>query len=422
MKRLISGILALTFVLSLCINPVHAEEIYPEQQLIRQGDIIPQNVAELLAEMFVQSNVDSDMETIWSTGTKVCSTVTLYDETGLPSAYSVELETDGRSTGYIVISAYPDMENYILEYADKENPLYEKFKPEDTEQIVYTGNLQYYQETENHTLIDLEGQKVSAENITNIFHAVRDEEEIDETKSLVQSLLAESQPKLSLFASSPKEPEPIENPLQYIEKIYGGSAYNEAYEWKTLESAVRHRTTNTFTRKNSGNNYSPVTAITNVIEITGNLRNTSKIKSTGIQTIFSDVEQIGLAGKNGYSNYFWKADGNYVAGCVGDWAKQALAKYGVSIRCSQMGNFQYPQIKYEIDKSRPFLLSTGTYGNYKSQVVTAYAYTRFQNKESKNFKTFIKVADGHATSGRYIDLITIVDRKITDVELFTIEY
>jgi len=233
------------------------------------------------------------------------------------------------------------------------------------------------------------------------------------------------QPKISFYsvnAIEPTEPEPIVDPLQYIEVMYGGSAYNKAYEWKTLESSVRHRTTSSFARKNSGNNYSPVTAITNVIEMTGNLRSVSKIKNTSIQTIFSDVEQIGLIGKDGYENHYWRKDGNYIAGHIGDWAKQALAKYGVSIGCSQLGNFHYTQVKYEIDQNRPFLLSTGAYGNYNNQVIAAYAYTRFRNTQTGYFKTFIKVADGHATSGRYIDLITIVDRKITDVELFTIEY
>ena len=411
MKKIVSIVMIFALLLSLSVIPAAAVETGQETRMAMQGEIIPKNVAEVLAEMFVQSNVDSGMETSWNTGTEALGTVTLYDEKGLPSAYSVELKTNGSPSGYVIISAYPDMENYILEYADTVAPLYDEFDPDETDQIVYTGNLQYYQETEDNILLDLQGDEVAAEDIINVFDEIRDEAAIEEARISAQKAFAESPPGISLFSSGGLDSNgAIINPTDYIEKYYPGSLENTAVDWRSLEQYTRHRTMSSFNRTYVGN--CGPTAITNIVEITGNMRNISKIKNESISSIYATVEKIGLDSK-------WFNSGG--TNNEGQYMQAVLKHYGVRVRFTEIYSATYEKVKNEIDKNRPFLFSINGYANGTTgHLVTAYAYTRFRNSQG-HFKSFIKVADGWADSGRYIDMSTVCG-TLGNPMVCTVEY
>lgn len=47
-----------------------------------------------------------------------------------------ELQTNGNDNGYVVVSAYPDIENGILEFSDELLPVYESFNLDANDVII----------------------------------------------------------------------------------------------------------------------------------------------------------------------------------------------------------------------------------------------------------------------------------------------
>ena len=426
MKKTLAAIMSAVMLLSLLVMPAYAQDISDETQLVLQGEIIPPEVAEILAEQFVQSNVSSQMETAWNSSTKVKNTVTLYDEKDIPSAYSVEFETDGKSSGYVVISAYPDMERYILEYADKEKPLYEEFDENETEKVVYTGTLEYYQDTGDDELIDLMGEEISKDDVVNTFEEMRDPEE----KAVVQETIQEIAAGRSVSAASVfVNPDgrdgygTIVAPDLYIKYFYGDYPVT-CVEWKSLEQYCKHRNGDMFRNSSAipNGNCGP-TAITNLLETVGNIRNISMIKNTNVYNMYSNIERIGIDKKyiltpstlfpTGYTDGFK----------VGAFIQAVFKAYGVNVTSRSIGSFSYETIKKEINANRPFLITLEEHETYggkgEGHIVMGYAYTRFQYTHNKGIKSFVKVADGWADSGRYIDLATVVGKW--DQEIWTAE-
>ena len=70
----------------------------------------------------------------------------------------------------------------------------------------------------------------------------------------------------------------------------------------------------------------------------------------------------------------------------------------------------YNLIKQEIDANHFCILGITDELNvtYKDHFVYPYAYTRFRNSQTGNYKSFLKVADGWTDTGRYVDMSTIV--------------
>ena len=52
-------------------------------------------------------------------------------------------------------------------------------------------------------------------------------------------------------------------------------------------------------------------------------------------------------------------------------------------------------------------LATIGHAHYRNHAVAAYAYTRLRRVGDGAIKTYVKISDGHRSSGRYIDLATI---------------
>ena len=136
--------------------------------------IIPSNVAEILALRFVEANADAGLAASWTEDTVASDVVPMFDENGTPTAFSVELSTNGVDTGYVVISAYPDVENYILEYADAADPLYEELNLAEDEEVVYTATLTYLKDDGSDVLVGVQGEQVARSNVENEFEDLRD--------------------------------------------------------------------------------------------------------------------------------------------------------------------------------------------------------------------------------------------------------
>ena len=141
-KRIFAMFLVVSMVLSIVsVGAVNTSSVSTDVDVsdVVNGhniNIIPSNVAEVLALIFVEENVEAGLSKSWTANTNVSEVVPMFDEDGIPTAFSVELDTDGKDSGYVVISAYPEVENYILEYADTAAPIYEELDVNSGEEIV----------------------------------------------------------------------------------------------------------------------------------------------------------------------------------------------------------------------------------------------------------------------------------------------
>ena len=65
------------------------------------------------------------------------------------------------------------------------------------------------------------------------------------------------------------------------------------------------------------------------------------------------------------------------------------------------------RIRTQLRRGLPFPLATLGHGHYRSHLVAAYAYAQLRRTSDNALLTFIKVSDGHATSGRFIAVATV---------------
>lgn len=134
------------------LSPKHASGTESAIEPVLDDYRITEEIATFIAEFFVQ-DYEAYHETAWTNETSVSNVITLYDVDKLPVAYSVELTTNGIDSGYVVISAYSDVENIILEFADEARPLYDEFDNWDEDNIVVQLNrgVPFFLETINHS-------------------------------------------------------------------------------------------------------------------------------------------------------------------------------------------------------------------------------------------------------------------------------
>lgn len=376
-----------------------------------EGDdvsIIPSNVAETLALMFVGSNVEANLTDTWTEDTTAKEVMPLYDGEGTPTAFSVELTTDGEDTGYIIISAYPGATDYIMEYSDTALPIYDNLNVKDGDSIVYIAPMTYLKDDGTDMLTTLQNQVVKKSSVENAFVEIR-EESLKKNKETLRDFFTNDPIQVT---STIYDYGPIDDPIAYIDAVYGGGAYNKAYEWKNvLGTYVKHREMDQFSSVYTNYNCGP-TALTNLIETAGNFYNISAIKNKNINTIYANIEKIGL--DNGWfaMDSYSGRPGTYFA-TMNNYMDTVLNSYGVSHQMTRKWNTSsttYNLIKQEIDANHFCILGITDELNvtYKNHFVYPYAYTRFRNSQTGNYKSFLKVADGWTDTGRYVDMSTIV--------------
>ena len=368
--------------------------------------IIPSNVAEILALRFVEANADAGLAASWTEDTVASDVVPMFDENGTPTAFSVELSTNGVDTGYVVISAYPDVENYILEYADAADPLYEELNLAEDEEVVYTATLTYLKDDGSDVLVGVQGEQVARSNVENEFEDLRDAAVFEEKRDAITQILGQEPVAATMSAAGDDGTDAygtIVDPLLYIEAVYGGGTYT-ATEWKNvLEPYTKYRIMNNFNSAYPNNCCGP-TAITNLIETAGAYRNISTIKNKNAQTIFTTVENIGL------NNGWFHSSGTYFSS-MRNYMVTALSAFGVSVTSGNTyTNLTYNIMKQEIDANRFCILGVSGHEPYGNHFVYPYAYTRFQNTQNGYLKSFLKVADGWSGSGRYVDMGTVANK------------
>lgn len=420
-KRIFSVTLSVLMVFSCMSMSVGAVNLSSEKvpsDVVNGYDvnIIPSNVAEILALRFVEANADAGLTASWTEDTVASDVVPMFDENGTPTAFSVELSTNGVDTGYVVISAYPDVESYILEYADAADPLYEDLELAEDEAVVYVAPLTYLKDDGSNVLVGVQGERVTRSNVENEFADLRDAEVLAEKRDAITQIFSQ-EPVASTMSASANDGTDgygtIVDPLLYIQAVYGGGTYS-AYEWKNiLENHTNHRVMDSFNSVHPNFNCGP-TAVTNLIETAGNYYNINSIKGKNINTIYSNIESIGVE-NNWFGLDYIDENGNPVYGTfwvyMDDYIDAALDSYGVShqnVNTLTSSSLSYSTIKQKIDTNQLCILGVVGHDTYGYHFVYPYAYTRFKSSQTGYYKSFLKVADGWSSNGRYIDMSTII--------------
>ncbi len=378
---------------------------------IQESDLImPPEAAPYVAEFFIRDMIATG-QTAWDETTAVVNTVTMYDETGeTPTAYSVEL-----TSGYVIVSAYVDVPNPILEWADEAEPVYAGFSDQpvayDTEgsgetKVVYLGTLNYLLDTGNDTLGTVEGIEVDREALTNQFDEIRD---IANVPDDLMELLEDSDGGVVPMMNGSGEE--IDSPSTYASIVYKryGSTWKcqefvnawEAYKSGTLvDSDVPSYINACF----------PI-SLTNTIKLFFNRWGTSSEKNRGAKQIFGSVASL----KNSYgrSYYINSQSGGVLEDDMIDYAKAAFKNQASSLWVeSSMSYITSSKVVNTLaSKNKVLLCSLYTSDNqpYGRHAVVGYAYTTFvpQNSPSGPKYTFLKLCDGWSTGNRFLDISTL---------------
>ena len=406
-KKILSAALSAVMVFTMSAAFPYAAETASAAAVDTSGDSrIPENVAEIIAQRFVQDLSDEDLDMEWTDDTQVGECTVLYDEDGGVSGYSFDLETDGDDSGYVVISAYTDIENQILEYSDVCDPLYERLNPDGDDKVIYTGTLEYFKDTGGSHVMSLDNTMVAKSSLESDFEACRSVSrqrdnlmEVDRILNGGDYVTADSSAEAGGTASDRFDIDgTIDDAVAYANANYAGPF--SAYEWNNhLEQYCHYRITGNFP---GYDNHCAPTAITNLLEMRGAYEGNSEVTGQSYRTIFSEVADYGI--ENGY----YSQSGGSPHHTLNDYIEGSFDLFGMDVTVTEK-TASYNNVKQEIENSRPFYLSlmqgNGTaYTENGGHGVVGYAYTRLQSETTGNYKSFLKVEDGWNISGRYIDL------------------
>lgn len=343
---------------------------------------IPEEVAEIMAGYFVR-DFQSMPDTIWNSDTVIANAVTMYAPSGEVSAYSFELKTNGVDTGYVVISAYPDVESKILEFSDTAAPVYESLNLANNDKIVYTGALNYFKTIGSNDLLTVDGITISKADAPTPLENIRNDSYLP-----------------TLPAQTRAGGYPITDPFDWANAYYSGTF--TAVEWKNpFESSCKFRTTGNYSSYGYVSHCSP-TAITNLIEIVGYYRNYSGITSksgTNGYSIFKSVADLGI-NKGYYQNSTSWAFGGSAISTMNAYTKEAFALFKANVSVSS-SSVTYANVKNAINAYKPFSISLVNHALYGNHSVAAYAYTLLENGSGTSLG-FVKIADGWYSSARYL--------------------
>ncbi len=132
----------------------------------------------------------------------------------------------------------------------------------------------------------------------------------------------------------------------------------------------------------------------------GSYKNYSRITSENYSDIFLAVADYGVKNK-----YFNEASGSCL-GTLDSYIAGSFGLYGVNATVTSK-DATFNNVKSELTNHRPFYLSLNQHSYYGDHGVVGYAYTRLQSETTGYYLSFIKIADGEALYGRYLDIACI---------------
>ncbi len=418
LKRLISVLLSTVLITSL-VTSASAETVATS---IEDKDLlINQEVAEIIAELFVDDMVTSG-QTAWNSGTQITDTKILYGEDGTSvTGYSVEL-----TSGYVVVSAYVDVPSIILEWADEAEPVYASTSWNENAKIIFTGPMAYFLDTGTSQLQTIEGTVVARSKVENQLISLRDVKNVQ--ASVLKQIASEKRTKnigsAPMRAGSNQEGGYITDAGVYAHNVYGGTwtCTDWCNPWQNSEN---YAVTSDF----SGyQNHCCPTAITNAIKMYGKQYNHNTIKNSSNLSVFNKVIQ---ANNEATKPYYTCEDGTS-PDVVDDFIKAAFKKYNVTV--SMYGRYEcnLQNLKNAVTSDRLMYISLRDYGKreynsqgelvwkpYGNHGVIGFAWSRMTRSSDLGDKHFIKIADGHNRSGRYLELSLLMkdsDNKYWEIK------
>ncbi len=404
---------------SLCLAALFALTLFLPVSSADMDCNIDADTAALIAQAFVADNVSMELGTSWTEDTSAADVVTLYGTDGSPSAYSVELETDGQATGYVVISAYADVENLILEYAEEAEPLYAAFGSIEEKTVIYTGLTGYFAKNENDTYQTLDGEEITKADIgESVLQTVRSPKNYAENRGILsaaengRALFAEVdgmavydpdgfsiQSAAGTYAAGDVE---IVDTIAHANQYYQGPFVTYSYrnDWENYATFRRAKQFTSYGEGNCG-----LVAMTNFVEMFGARFNMSSITSKSYTQLHDEIRQLGI--ENG-----WYIPGSgTISNYLHLYFKAVCNKYGIYYNPGSIITkvSTYENVVYQLNNGGPFILSTFDHGYYGDHGVTVYGYIRLVSQSTGWYKSYVKICDGlaEADSGRFIDMSTI---------------
>lgn len=372
-KRYLKKIAALMLLASFMLSgTVYSGATGEDNSPVINNGSITSEVAQIIAEFFVADASKAMPELSWTLNTTVSEVVPMYDTNGYISAYSCELETDGTPSGYVIVAGYADSTSNILEFSDTAAPVYQLFtRPYSASsgKVIYTGALNYYFE-DGDTVKDIYNVSYDIDSVSNGLEELR--------TGIMPATL-------------------IDDPFEYANENYAGPfEHDESNPY--FNNICTYWTTSDYPlgEENCG-----PTAITNLLRMVGEIKNNAYVKSKSDAEIYTDVVSIGT--NNGY----YDVDEGTYRSSLNQYLRVCFANYGMSSTVSSYTGVTYERAKTEIDNHRPFYISLINHTNYGNHGVAALAYTRLQSSSTGYYKSFVKIADGWLSDGRYLDIADI---------------
>lgn len=404
LKRLISVLLATVLIVSVTTSAT-AESI--NVGIEDEDLLINQEVAENIAELFVDDMVSTG-QTKWDSDTEVKNTEILYDEYGTNiTGYSVEL-----TSGYVVVSAYVDVPSVILEWADEAEPVYDNTYLAEGTKVIYTGPMGYFLDTGTSNLKSFDGDIVARTQVQNQVASLRNVKNVE--ASVLQEILAEKKAakennKVIARAGDNQSGGYITDAGVYAKNVYGGTwkctAWNN--EW---EEYANFATTGNFP---GYKNHCGPTAITNAIKMYGNKYNYSIINSSNT-SVFNKVIQANTDAGNIYYN----GDDGTWNDTANDFIKDSFKKFNVTVFLDGMLHCNLENLKFSTTNDRLMYIMLHTYGKpYGDHHVIGYAWSCMTRSSDLGDKHFVKICDGHKSSGRYLELSLLLEDYYWEIQV-----
>lgn len=408
-RRRVLSILLATVLMICGVFPVNAETVSetslePAKELTSEDMFLSEDVVSYIAEFFVDDIIDTG-NTQWTSATEVVDVVPMYEETGSEvTSYTVNL-----TEGYVVISAYADVPNIIMEWSDEAEPLYTVLDSSENSKIIYTGVLEYFAQSENNTLLTLDGEVIPCTAVTDTVTARRSINNVPQ--KVYAAFLKEKTDYLNSIEGQIRpfanhRDEYITDPYEHAQNVYN------AYDWVEYESADHWSSYANYADMDmfvaTLNDCGP-TAIVNIVKMYGNKYNRSNIKNESDYDVFDTVLEVNTEHFNETGIwYFNPASGGTGTqnGSANHFIMDVFDKYGVSVNVSAKPFASYANIKSTLDSTNKLAyLMIGAHSVYRDHVVVGFAYLRLYSDDLYAYKSYLKVADGYNGDGpRYIDI------------------
>lgn len=194
---------------------------------------------------------------------------------------------------------------------------------------------------------------------------------------------------------------PITDPYAYAEDVYGGSYSAVSYVNKWEDYITCHNM-NATQFSDYEHHCGPI-AISTLIEAYGDRENVSSITNKTFRKIFDNVVTIGIASLY-YSETF--GGGGTQHSKAGDYIIASFSTYGIDYVITTKRSLTYSRLRSTLNNDYLAYLMLEDHDCYSDHHVLCYACNRIENNDTGDYISFAKVADGWATSPRYIDLDT----------------